>query len=85
MDIGMQTAAQQGPTGLWLDIDGFAGPFKPGNGPRSDPLGDFPTGPAVGAALPDIVVKRNDGSALDVHEHRAGKPAIVVFFRSAVW
>ena len=35
------------------DHDGFIGPVQPGNGPRSDSRGDFPTGPDVGEALPD--------------------------------
>jgi outer membrane receptor protein involved in Fe transport len=39
----------------WQDHDGFVGPFQPGNGPRSDPRGDFPTGPDVGEVMPDEV------------------------------
>lgn len=85
MEIELETTATEGPGELWLDVDGFAGAVKPGNGPRRDPKNDFPTGPAIGTALPDAVARRHDGSAFDVHEHRAGKPAAVVFFRSAVW
>ena len=85
MDIEIETAATPGPGRLWLDVDGFAGPIKPGNGPRRDPRGEFPTGPDIGVRLPDVVAPNHDGSLLDVHAHRAGRPAIVVFFRSVVW
>jgi hypothetical protein len=36
----------------WQDHDRFIGPFQPGTGPRSDPRGDFPTGPEVGERSP---------------------------------
>ena len=38
----------------WRDHDGFIGPVQPGTGPRSDPRGDFPAGPEVGDAMPDV-------------------------------
>lgn len=79
------TAERLGDGPLWLDVHGFPGPKKPGDGPRRDPVGNFPTGPEIGAVLPDIVAQNHDGEMLDVHAHRAGKPAAVVFFRSAVW
>lgn len=85
MEIEVETAAERGPGKLWLDVDGFAGPIKPGNGPRRDPKGDFPTGPLVGTRLPNIAARHHDGSMIDVHHHRAARPAVVVFFRSAVW
>lgn len=69
----------------WEDADGFVGPLRPGGGPRSDPRGDFPTGPELGERLPDIVAVDARGKTLDVHRHRDGRPAAVVFFRSAVW
>lgn len=69
----------------WRDHDGFIGPFQPGKGPRSDPRGDFPSGPEVGDAMPDVRCRTADGSLFDLHEHRAGHPAVFVFFRSAVW
>jgi hypothetical protein len=69
----------------WIDHLGFAGPFKPGLGPRSDPAGDFPTGPALGERLPDIRGIDQRGNPIDVHRDRAGGPLIVAFFRSAVW
>ncbi len=85
MEIEVETTANPGPGKLWLDIDGFAGPVKPGNGPRRDPKGEFPTGPDVGTQLPNIVARHHNDSTVDLHRDRAGKPAVVVFFRSAVW
>ncbi len=85
MGIEIETTASPGPNSLWLDVDGFAGPVKPGNGPRRDPKGEFPTGPEIGSPLPDIVAMGIDGTTIDVGQHRAGRLAAVVFFRSAVW
>ena len=72
-------------SGYWEDRYGALGPAKPGLGPRQDPVGPFPTGPEVGAALPDIVAPGHRGERIDVHRDRAGRPAVVVFYRSAVW
>jgi hypothetical protein len=69
----------------WIDHLGFSGPMRPGTGPRSDPAGDFPTGPAVGDRLPDVVGTDQWGNAVDVHRDRANGPLVMVFFRSAVW
>jgi len=80
----METRGERTETG-WRDIDGFIGPIQPGVGPRSDPRGEFPTGPDVGERLPDVRCIDVDGSAFDLHEHQAGQPAVFVFFRSAVW
>ena len=71
--------------GGWRDHDGFVGPGRPGTGPRSDPRGDFPTGPAVGDAMPDVRCVSADGTRFDLHAHRAGRAAAFVFYRSAVW
>ena len=78
---GVGTKVERG----WKDSDGFLGPLQPGVGPRRNPLGDFPTGPDVGEAFPDVVALAHDGRTIDVHEDRAGRPAVFVFFRSAVW
>jgi len=69
----------------WQDHDGFIGPFRSGTGPRSDPAGDFPTGPAVGSRMPDVRCLDADGRPFDLHRDRGNAPAIFVFFRSAVW
>jgi hypothetical protein len=80
----METRATQAGKG-WADKDGFVGPFKPGNGPRSDPRGEFPTGPAVGEQLPDVHCISAEGGSFNLHQHRDNRPAVFIFFRSAVW
>lgn len=85
MAVEMETRAEQVENG-WRDKDGFVGPFQPGKGPRSDPKsGTFPTGPAVGAQLPDIRCQTSAGSEIDLHADRGERPAVVIFYRSAVW
>ena len=85
MTVEKELQAEQVEHG-WADKDGFVGPFQPGNGPRSDPKsGTFPTGPEVGEKLPDIRTQSAAGSALDLHADRADSPAVVLFYRSAVW
>lgn len=84
MSIAMETYARKVERG-WEDVEGFVGPLKPGAGPRSDPRGDFPTGPEIGSRLPDVRAVAHNGELVDLHQHRAGRPAALVFFRSAVW
>lgn len=84
-EIVLDTHGVQHPSGLWADRNGALGPFRPGVGPRSDPDGWFPTGPALGERLPDIVAPAHTGDIVDVHALRAGRPAVMVFYRSAVW
>jgi hypothetical protein len=84
MKIEMETRAEQTEHG-WRDHDGFEGPFRPGNGPRSDPKGDFPTGPSVGERMPDVRCLDADGAAFDLHADRGDSPAVFLFYRSAVW
>jgi hypothetical protein len=67
------------------DFEGFNMPEPPGEGSRRIPRGEFPTGPDVGTRLPDIVAADQSGRITDVHADRAGQPAVVVFYRSAVW
>lgn len=59
--------------------------MRPGDGPRRDPAGEFPTGPEIGEQLPAVVALDTAGNRFDLHEDRDGEPAIVVFHRSAVW
>lgn len=84
MTVEKELQAEQVEHG-WRDKDGFVGPFRPGVGPRSDPKGSFPTGPEVGDRLPDIRCHTADGSHIDLHQDRADSPAVVIFYRSAVW
>lgn len=72
-------------SGRWEDEHGGLGPFKPGVGPRQDPVGEFPTGPALGTAFPDLTATAHTGELIELHAHRNGQPAVVVFYRSAVW
>ena len=71
--------------GGWQDNEGFIGRLQPGTGPRSDPRGEFPTGPNVGEHMPNVRCTTADGTSFDLHEHRAGRRAVFIFFRSAVW
>ena len=84
MQPELETRATEVENG-WRDLDGFVGPFRPGNGPRSDPRGDFPTGPGVGGQMPDALCRTADNAPFHLHEHRGNRPAVFVFFRSAVW
>ena len=42
-------------------------------------------GPAVGSPFPDIVLPDQHGHQVDLHAERAGRRALVVFYRSAAW
>ena len=69
----------------WRDHDGFVGPKHPGTGPRSDPKGEFPTGPEIDQQMPDVRCVTADDTRFDLHEDRASRPAVFIFYRSAVW
>jgi peroxiredoxin len=50
------------------------------------PPRDFNTiGPKEGQRLPDVRLSDQTGALVDLHEQRAGRPALVVFYRSAEW
>ena len=49
------------------DAEGYIAPLPAGFGPRSNPLGEFPTGPGIGQRLPDVVALNSDGKSVDVH------------------
>jgi len=42
-------------------------------------------GPAVGDRFPNVVLPDQQGETVDLHEARRGRPALVVFYRSARW
>ncbi len=42
-------------------------------------------GPAIGEPFPDIVLPDQHGTPTDLHRVRAGRRALVIFFRSARW
>lgn len=51
----------------------------------------FPTidfsriGPSVGERFPDVVLPDQHGRPIDLHAARAGRRALVLFYRSARW
>jgi peroxiredoxin len=54
--------------------------------PPSLPIIEFDTiGPAVGARFPDLRLPDQTGAIVDLHAARAGRRALVVFYRSADW
>ena len=42
-------------------------------------------GPAIGTRFPDVRLPDQTGKPIDLHQARAGRPAVVVFYRSARW
>ena len=42
-------------------------------------------GPEVGTKLPDVVGVDQHGRTVDLHADRDGRPAVLIFYRSAVW
>lgn len=55
----------------------------PGEGLR--PVDFAAVGPAVGDRFPDLALPDQGGATVDLHTHRAGRPALVVIHRSADW
>ena len=50
------------------------------------PVLDFlKIGPSLGAPFPDIQLPDQMGRQVDLHIDRAGRPALVIFYRSARW
>lgn len=50
------------------------------------PIHNFaPIGPKIGERFPDIVLPDQSGRTVNLHAARAGRPALVVFHRSANW
>ena len=50
------------------------------------PLRDFRLiGPREGQYFPDVRLPDQTGTLVDLHAWRAGRPALVVFYRSAEW
>jgi len=42
-------------------------------------------GPKEGQRFPDVRLSDQTSALVDLHLHRAGRPALVVFYRSAEW
>ena len=67
------------------DALGFDAPAPLGHPGRANLPDGHPTGPEIGDRLPDFTLPDAYGRTVDFHADRAGRPAVVVFFRSAVW
>lgn len=85
MEIEVDTRSDELGPHQHADAEGFIMPLPAGTGPRRIPRGEFPTGPAVGTRLPEVVAANHQGEIVDLHADRAGRPAVLVFIRSAVW
>ena len=42
-------------------------------------------GPIEGERFPDVRLPDQTGAVIDLHHARGGRPALVVFYRSAEW
>ena len=67
------------------DHHGFDAPAPLGHPGRIGLPDGHPTGPEVGQKLPDFELSDAYGRSVRLHEDRASAPAVVVFYRSAVW
>jgi hypothetical protein len=64
---------------------GFDAPAPLGHPGRAGLPPGQSTGPEIGDRLPDVVLPDANGRSVDLHSDRDGRPAVVVFYRSAVW
>lgn len=69
----------------YADEFGLIGVVPTSHGIRQPLDHDAPTGPAIGARLPDFTLPAASGGTISFHEDRDRSKAAVVFFRSAVW
>ncbi len=67
------------------DHHGFDAPAPLGHPARLGLEGGRSPGPEVGARLPDFRLPDARGREIDFHADRDGAPAVLVFYRSAVW
>ncbi len=64
---------------------GFDAPAPLGHPGRAGLPAGRVVGPEPGECLPDFDLPDAFGNRVRFHEHRAGRRAAVVFYRSAVW
>ncbi len=69
----------------FTDEYGFKGPLPVTSTQRIVPTGDFPPGLAIGETALDFTLPDQSGEPVSFHEHRNGRRAALLFFRSAVW
>ena len=67
------------------DSLGFDAPAPLGHPGRAGLPAGRSTGPEIGEALPDFTLPDAWGRPVSFETDRAGRPAVVVFYRSAVW
>lgn len=67
------------------DEHGFDAPAPLGHPGRRGLPDGHSTGPEVGEKLPDFTLPDQDGKEVSFHADRGKSPAVLVFFRSAVW
>ncbi|MEM9257235.1 MAG: hypothetical protein AAGA91_17465 [Pseudomonadota bacterium] len=67
------------------DSLGFDAPVPVGHPARAGLPEGLPTGPEIGQPLPDFELPDAFGRPIRLHQDRAGKKAVLVFYRSAVW
>ncbi|MDJ0786698.1 MAG: hypothetical protein QNK05_07800 [Myxococcota bacterium] len=67
------------------DEFGFDAPAPLGHPGRLGLPDGHPTGPEVGERLPDFRLPDAFGREVPLHADRGQAPAVVVFYRSAVW
>lgn len=60
-------------------------PQEPRPNLRFPETGEFPTGPEVGALLPDFTLMNQHSRPVNFSAERGGQRALVVFHRSARW
>ncbi len=53
--------------------------------PESIPEEHRQRGPEIGERFPDVRLPDQTGAIIDLHKVRSGRPALVVFYRSARW
>lgn len=67
------------------DALGFDAPAPLGHPGRAGLPEGNPTGPELGEMLPDFELPNAHGELIPFHTDRAGRKAVLVFYRSAVW
>ena len=67
------------------DEFGFYSPMPLNRAARREPGADFPTGPEIGCALPQIELPDQSGRTIDVRAASGPRGAVIVFHRSAYW
>jgi len=67
------------------DEHGFDAPAPLGHPGRVGLPPGRRVGPEIGERLPDFALPDPHGRIVDLHHDGGGAPAVVVFYRSAVW